>query len=126
MNTNTVVSCPVAADLSGKEHQLVKLTATGIDIAAIGDTVIGTLMRGNVKKETGSAVGLACDVFLCKANGLRYAVIGNATAITRGDQLEISATAGRLVKKAAGTAVALAWESFPANSTGGVLRVLWL
>jgi hypothetical protein len=60
MNINTVISLPVAADLSAaaNENASVKLTSTGIDIAGTGDYVIGTLLQGNTFPAVGqSAVG---------------------------------------------------------------------
>jgi len=125
MNTSNVISLPVAADLSAYEHELVKLTSTGVDLcASITDRPIGTLLRGNAKKESGSAVGMACDVFLSAGNGLHFVKCGNATAITMGDELEQDATDGRVVKRVAGTVIGVAVDSVPASSDGGVFRAI--
>jgi len=119
MNYNTVVSAIAASDLSGKEGVLLKITATGVDVAGASDLVIGTLVRGAV-------TGAAAAVFLTKANGLSFAQVGNATAIASGDLLEQSAN-GTLVKKTTGASVAIAWESAPAGSNGGgQIRVLFI
>lgn len=126
MNTNNVVSQVVAADLSGKEHQLVKLTSTGINIAASTDRIIGTLMRGNVKKESGSAVGLACDVFLTKGGFIGYATLGaTSAAIALGAGLiPDSANPGHLVPSETDP-IAIAWQAIT-GAHGTVLRALFL
>lgn len=127
MNTSTVISLPVAADLSAYEHELVKLTSTGVNLcASITDRPIGTLLRGNAKKESGSAVGMACDVFLSAGNGLHFVKCGNSTAIAMGDELEQDTTDGRLVKRVAGTVVGVAVDALPANSDGGIFRAILL
>lgn len=127
MNTSTVVSLPVSADLSSsKEYLLVKLTSTGVAVAAAGDKVIGTLIRGNDMPANGqSAVGMACDVFLTGGNGFHFATVGNDTAIAMGDDLEIDSTDGRLVKQTTGRAVAIALDSCPATNDGAVIRVVF-
>ena len=102
MNTNTVISLPVAADLSAAtcENASVKLTSTGIDIAGTGDYVIGTLLQGNTYPAVGqSAVGMAADVFLTAGNGLHFVRIGNSTAIATGDELMQTAS-GAFAKRA--------------------------
>lgn len=128
MNTNNVVSAPVAADLSsGKEHLLVKMTSTGIDIAASTDRAIGTLHRGNVKAlDGGSAVGLACDVFLTQSHWVGYAVLGATTAaIALGATLAAdSANAGKLVPSGSNV-IAIAWQALT-GASGTVMRVLWV
>lgn len=125
MNHSNVISLPVAADLSAYEHVCVKLTSTGIDLcASITDRIIGTLIRGNAKKESGSAVGMACDVQLSAGFGLHFVKCGNATAIAMGDELEQDATDGRLVKRVAGEVVGIAVDSVPASSDGGVFRAI--
>jgi hypothetical protein len=111
MNYNTVVSLPAAADLRGKEHVSLKLTATGVDIAGASDVVIGTLLRG-------ATVGNAADVFLTKGNGLRYVQIGNGTAIPMGSLLEQAAN-GTYVLKTTGATAGYAVEAAPTNSNGG-------
>jgi hypothetical protein len=127
MNTNNVVSQVVAADLSGKEHLLVKLTSTGINIAASTDRNIGTLMRGNVKPQEGvSAVGLACDVYLAKGGYVAYAVLGATTAaIAMGAGLIAdSANPGKLIPSES-SPIALAWQAIT-GADGSVMRVLFL
>lgn len=118
MNYNNVVSGIAAAALGGLEHSAVKLTSAGIDIAGSADRAIGTLVRG-------AAAGAAVDVFL-KFNGLRFARVGNSTAIAIGDELEAGSN-GTFVKKTTGTAAALAWEAAPSGSNGGgMIRVILL
>jgi hypothetical protein len=118
MNFNNVVSLPAAADLRGKEHTAVRLTATGVNIAGASDRVIGTVIRG-------ANTGDAADVFL-KAEGLRYVRVGNATAIAIADELEQAAN-GEYVKKTTGATAALALEAAPANSNGGgMIRAILL
>lgn len=128
MNTNNVVSAPVAADLSGgKEDLLVKMTSTGINIAASTDRIIGTLRRGNVKPLDGaSAVGLACDVYLVKSSFISYAVLGaTSAAIALGAGLIAdSANPGMLVPSESNS-IAIAWQAIT-GSTGAKLRVLFL
>ena len=112
MNFNTVVSLPAAADLRGKEHVSLKLTATGVGIAALAaDTVIGTLLRG-------AEAGKAVDVFLTKGNGLRYVQVGNGTAIPAGSLLEQGAN-GTYQLKTTGATAGYAVEAAPINSDGG-------
>lgn len=125
MNTSNVISLPVAADLSAYEHVLVKLTSTGVNLcASITDRPIGTLLRGNAKKESGSAVGMACDVFLSAGNGLHFVTCGNSTAIAMGDELEQDPTDGRVVKRVAGEVIGIAVDAIPASSDGGVFRAI--
>ena len=111
MNFNTVISLPAAADLRGKEHVSLKLSATGVEIAGAADVVIGTLLRG-------AEAGKAVDVFLTKGNGLRYVQVGNATAIPLGSLLE-QAASGTYVLKTTGTTAGYAVEAAPASSNGG-------
>ena len=118
MNFHPVVSAIAASNLSGKEHLALTLTANGVDIAAAGDLVIGTLQRG-------AAQGLAVAVHLSFANGLHYAQIGDGTAIAVGDLLQ-QAAGGKLVKKTTGQAVAVAWESLLGSNTDAQIRVLYL
>lgn len=116
MNTNNVVSAPVSADLSGKENYLVKMTSTGIALAASTDVAktIGTLRRGNIKKDDGSsAVGLACDVFLCRQGGcISYVVLGaTSAAIASGAGLIMdSANPGKMVPSES-SPIAVAWQA---------------
>lgn len=126
MNTNNVVSQVQAADMAGKEHQLVKLTSTGINIAASTDRNIGTLMRAGTKQESGSAVGIACDVFLTKGGYVAYAVLGaTSAAIAMGAGLiPDSANPGRLVPSETNP-IALAWQAMT-GAHGSIMRVLFI
>lgn len=118
MNFNNVVSLPAAVNLAGAEHTAVKLTASGVEIAAAADRVIGTVIRG-------AAAGSAVDVFL-KAEGLRFVRVGNGTAIAVGDELE-QAAGGTYQKKTTGATAALAVEAAPPNSNGGgMIRAILL
>lgn len=126
MNHNTVISVPVAADLSGKEGSLVKLTSTGLNICtSVSDRFIGTLERGNVSRQDGgSAVGMAADVFLSHGNGIAFVKVGDNTAWVQGDELEQGTVDGTVVKRAAGEVVGVAFDSTPANSLGGLVRAI--
>lgn len=101
MNTNTVLSLPVAADLSAHSDVAVKLTSTGIDLAGPGDRIIGTMIRGNDAPQTGqSAVGWPASVFLAPGNGIHFVRIGDNTAVAFGDELELWSS-GRFAKRGA-------------------------
>lgn len=127
MNDNIVVSKNVAADLSGKEGYLVKLTSTGLALAGASDRHIGVLRRGNDVPQVGqSAVGLSAAVALVNGYHVDFAQIGATTAaIAIGDELQIGTSAGTLVPKTSGTAVALAWDS-ASSASGGQIRVLFI
>lgn len=130
MNTNNVVSQVAAADLSGKEHYAVKLTSTGINIAAPGDRVIGTLMRASPHQEAGTAaqVGKAVDVFLCRGGHVAYAVLGNTSAaIALGATLAFDTDAtnpGKLIPSGSNV-VALAWQALT-GADGVLINALFL
>ncbi len=125
MNFNNVVSHIQAADLSGKENQVVKLTSTGINIAASGDRIIGTLRRGHPKQWEGSAVGKAVDVYLNKGH-ISYATLGNTSAaVALGAGLIMdAANAGKLVPSETNS-VAIAWQA-ATGADGTQIQVLWL
>jgi hypothetical protein len=125
MNTNNVVSAPAASNLTGKEFFVVKMTATGIDIAATGDTIVGTLLRAQVYQEDGNYVGKSVAVFRRYA-GIHYAVIGASTAaVAQGATLAIDgANPGRLIPSGTGV-VAIAWDAFTAVN-GGIVRVAFI
>lgn len=91
MNHNTVVSQKAAADLSAVYNVALKLTSTGVNTAAPGDRVIGTLLRG-------AAAGAAADLQLVRGTGLHLVPVGNATELVMGDELELAAN-GRYVKR---------------------------
>lgn len=128
MNFNNVVSAPQAADLSGKENQTVKMTSTGINISAFGDTgrTIGTLRRAHPKQWTGSAVGLAVDVYLNKGH-ISYATLGNTSAaIATGAGLIVDTNnPGKLVPSETAS-VAIAWQATAGAADGTQIQVLWL
>lgn len=131
MNTNTVVSQIVAADLSGKEHYAVKLTSTGLTLAtSVTDRVIGTLLRGNVTPAAGQTIGTnffpAADVFLTIGNGIHFVTLGDNNAVVMGDELELGTTDGTYVKRGTGEVAGIAWDSAPANSSGGQINALLL
>lgn len=101
MNTNNVISLPVAADLSANSnlHKLVYMTSTGINLAtailgtAAAAKYIGTLHRGNNKPDgISSAVGMSAAVHV--ASGDEHFVQTDTTAILVGSELELSATDG--------------------------------
>ncbi len=126
MNTNNVVSAPGAADLSGKEHFVVKMTSTGINLATSADAavVVGTLMRAAPHQEDGIYLGKAVAVFRRYA-GVHYAVIGNSSAaVAQGASLGLdAANPGKLIP--GGTAVAVAWDAFTA-ADGAIIRVVFI
>lgn len=133
MNTSTVVSLPVAADLSALgQHVAVKMTATGVNVVtAVGDKVLGTLLHPNLAPQpvngvTPSAVGMACTVFLASANGIHYVKLGAGitTAIAVGDEIELDTSDGCYCKKTAGTAVGIAIEAAPSSSAGAIIRAI--
>jgi hypothetical protein len=136
MNTNNVVSLPVAADLSAnsEQHKLVYMTATGINLVTtlLGATAtskyIGTLLRGNNKPDgISSAVGMSAAVHL--ACGDEHFVKTDATAILVGSELELSATDGVVAlsgttASAGASKVGIALEAN--GSTACVIRaILW-
>ncbi len=91
MNTNTVISLPVSADLSAYSDVAVKLTSTGLALAGPTDRSIGTLLIGNDAPQAGQTVGSAFGVgtvFLSAGNGIHFVTIGNSGAWVMGDELE--------------------------------------
>lgn len=126
MNTNNVVSAPGARDLSGKEHSVVKMTSTGIDIATSADAavIVGTLQRAAPHQEDGNYLGKAVAVFRRYA-GVHYAIIGaSSAAVAQGATLGLdAANPGQLVP--GGTPVAVAWDAFTAAS-GAIVRVVFI
>lgn len=127
MNFNNVVSAPQAADLSGKENYAVKMTSTGINLSATANRTIGTLRRAHPKQWTGSAVGLAVDVYL-NSGQISYATLGNTSAaIATGAGLILdtdSANIGKLVPSETNS-VAIAWQA-ATGADGTQIQVLWL
>lgn len=126
MNTNNVVSLPAAANLTGKEHYIVKMTSTGVDIAASTDVaaILGTLMRAQPYQEDGVYVGDAVAVFRRYA-GIHYAVIGASTAaVAAGATLAMdAANPGKLVPSGTGP-IAIAVDAFTAYN-GAIVRVIF-
>ncbi len=102
MNLNALLSFPTSATtLVG--YRRVKLDATGeLVYAGIGDGSIGTLQPLDLDRNVGAVQ--------TQDNGLHYATIGNGTDIAIGDELEEAAD-GKLVKKVAGAAVAVALQA---------------
>ena len=129
MNTNCpVVSALAAVDLAGKEHYLVTMTSTGINLASAGatTTIVGTLMRANTPWVAGfTANQRAVDVALKGPTPLPWGVIGNTTAsIATGALLDIDpANPGMLVPHSSGTAVAMAWDAMAAPTMGSYITI---
>lgn len=127
MNTSNIISAPAAADLSGKEYHVVKLTATGVDIALFADTVgqLGTLLRAVPHQEDGVYLGKAVAVQLRHAS-LHYATIGaSSAAVAAGAGLILdTANPGKLVPSETAP-IARAFQAFTASS-GCVVRVYFL
>ena len=129
MNTNNVISAPVASDLSQGtlEHSVVKMTSTGIALCDSASVPVGTLLRANMAPALGqSAVGFACDVFV-GSKYVHFAQLGaTSAALASGAALYLdSANPGQLVPSG-GTIVAYAWEAAPVTFQGAIIRVLFL
>lgn len=87
MNTSNIVSLPGAADLTGKEHRVVKITSTGVNVCPSGSEALGTLLRAQPHQEDGVYAGKAVAVQLAPAS-IHFAVLGNTSAaIAVGDGL---------------------------------------
>lgn len=128
MNTNNVVSHKAAADLTGKENYTIKLTSTGINLAASSDRVIGTLRRAQKAAQTGGTnVGEACDIYLCRGGFISNAILGfTSAAIALGDPLAFdSANPGKLVPSGSNV-IAIAWEALSATGDGYQIQALFL
>ena len=127
MNTNNVISLAAAGNLTGKEYHLVKLTSTGVDLAAFADTalVVGTLLRGQPVQEDGTYLGKAVAVQL-KAASVHYAILGATTAaIAIGAGLILdAANPGRLVPSETNP-VARSVQNCT-GIIGGVIEVIFL
>jgi hypothetical protein len=136
-----IINLPAGTDLSASSnlHRLLKLgyvsssNTYGVSIANPGDTVIGTLERGNDAPAIGqSGAGMACAVNLGGKGGTTFLVVDDASqvAINIGDQLDLS-TNGTVVKHAAGTVVGYAVEArgvgpgtTPQPTLGGLIRAV--
>lgn len=129
MNTNNVVSLPASADLTGKEHYVVKLQTgppAGVALATSADSavVIGTLQRAMPKQEDGVYLGKAVAVFR-RYTGIHFAVIGNSSAaVAAGASLGLdAANPGKLIP--GGTAVAVTTDAFTA-ADGAIVNVMFI
>jgi hypothetical protein len=125
MNTNNVVSADAAANLTGKEYRVVKLTSTGVDLCGSGATPIGTLIRAMPYQEGGVYVGKSVAVQLCNAS-LHFATLGNTSAaIAKGATLILDTATGNEGKLIPGSpAIALAWEAVT-GADNAVIRVIF-
>jgi hypothetical protein len=128
MNTNNVVSAPAAANLTGKEHLVVKMTATGIDIAtsADGAILVGTLMRAQPYQEDGVYAGKSVAVFRLHA-GVHYVVMGASTAaVAQGAWLYLDpANPGKFIPTGTPPGIAIAWDAFT-SANGAVVRAVFI
>lgn len=126
MNTNNVVSAPGAADLTGKEYRVVKMTSTGINLCASGN-IAGTLLRAQPHQEDGVYAGKAVAVHLAYAS-INNAMIGfSSAAVAAGAGLILdtaSGNDGKLVPSES-SPVAIAWEAFTA-ADGAIVRVQFI
>jgi len=125
MNTNSVVSLPAAADLTGKEYSVVGLTSTGVDLADAGDQIIGTLVRAQPHQEDGSYTGKAVAVQL-KREGIHFAILGaTSAAIASGAGLILdSGNDGALIPSES-SPIAIAVDAHT-GVIGGIIRVYFL
>lgn len=129
MNTNNVPSIPAAADLTGKEYRVVKLTSTGVNLTTPSDSavIIGTLVRAQPHQEDGVYAGKAVAVQLI-GGSVHYATIGfSSAAVAQGATLALDAAAentGKLVPSGSNV-VAVAYEAFTA-ADGAIVRVIFL
>jgi hypothetical protein len=96
MNTNNVVPFEAVAELL--PYRRVSMTAAGLDYATAATRCVGITLPGDLNRNYPSVQLLGI---------LAEAVLGNATDVVRGDALE-GAADGKLVKKAAGVAIAVA------------------
>jgi hypothetical protein len=99
MNTSPVVSLQAVSDAL-LPYRTVKMTAAGVDYAGPYDRAIGVILPGDLNRDYPSVqiIGI-----------LGEAVLGNATPVVMGDELEQSAD-GKLVKLTTGEPVAVALE----------------
>lgn len=112
MNGNNVQS--FTADVALTAHLLVKKTATGVDLCGATDKVIGSVHH-DVK------ITQACDVLLFNGFPTHFMVVGNATAIAVGDEVEQLAS-GKIGKFVTGQKVGVALEA--ATSADSIIRVM--
>ena len=97
MNSNPVISLQAVADLL--PFRSVKIAAGGLDYAGAADVVVGHTLPGDLNR-------LYPSIQL--HGSFIEAVLGNGTAVVRGDTLEQAAN-GTYVKRTAGTIVGQAW-----------------
>jgi hypothetical protein len=125
MNTNNVVSAPAAANLTGKEFRVVKLSSAGIDLCDSAASPLGTLIRAQVYQEDGVYAGKAVAVQLAPGS-VHFAMIGNSSAaIAAGAKLQLDTAVGNEGKLIPGGTLAVAWDSFNA-ADGAIVRVVFL
>lgn len=105
MQTDNVVSIPVAADLSSYNHRLIKVGSGGANLAQPGDVVIGSLLHPNLKQAFSESVtaadggiGRACAVML-KTGNVHFVTLGGTRAVAQADILSLGAdgTVGKQV-----------------------------
>jgi len=127
MNTNNVISFEGAVDLTGKEYLAVKMTATGIDLAASGDKVIGTILRGQIKREDNVYLGQPVAVQL-KAGSVHYVKLGIvAGSLAKGAGLILdAANAGHLVASETNPIAQLVQAVTGAQTLGGVAEAVFI
>lgn len=127
MNTNNVVSVNAAANLTGKEYRVVKLTSTGVDLCTSAATAMGTLIRAMPYQEGGVYVGKAVAVQLLYSS-LHFATLGNTSAaIAIGATLALdpaTGNEGKLVPSGSNV-IALAWEAVT-GADNAVIRVVFV
>ncbi len=138
MNTNSVVSLPVSADLSASSHILVKMTSTGIAITTgvlplqtdgTGEAIIGTMIRGNsaAANSGDTVIGRAAAVHLKgAAGGFHFVTLGAGitTAIPAGSLLEMDTTDGTVCLRTAAQPIGVAIDAAPAGNAGAVIRAI--
>lgn len=124
MNINHVISLAGSADLTGLEYSVVKLTSTGVALAASGDNVLGTLLRASPHQEDGVYLGKAVAVQLWNG-GVHYAKLGaDTSAVAIGDTLAVDGSnPGQLIKSASNV-VAVSAQAFTAVQ-GAVVQVIF-
>ena len=114
MNQNNVISLPNSGTALTASTR-VKVGAGPIVLPAeAADHAIATVLHDT------AADGMA-DLQLIQGT-CHFATIGSSAAIAPGDELE-TAAAGRLVKKAEGTPVAVALQ--PASAPGHIIEVIY-
>lgn len=116
-NTSPIFSAP-AKEVDTPTFVRVKLGADGGEVAGALDQAVGTTISGY--NDPGGDTSLAIQDLTF---GIHFATIGNGTDVAIGDELEALA-GGKLVKRVAGPAVAIALEACTAD--GDQIRVKYL